>query len=62
MGRRDRRGAGFFLADAEVVANTATDITVITGGAVQRIPRRRGFSTPAWEGSHCGERSRRAER
>ena len=42
--------AGFYLADSEVIAITATEITVKTGGSVLRIRRRAGFTAPAWEG------------
>jgi hypothetical protein len=49
LGRRDRRGAAFFLAGAEVVAITADAITVRIGGAIQNIRRRDGFTVPAWE-------------
>ena len=49
LNRRDRRGAAFFLADAEVVDITEDEITVKIDGAVQRIRRRDGFTIPAWE-------------
>lgn len=49
MGRLDRRGAGFFLARRQVVAITATEITVKTGEAIQRVRRRSGCGAPAWE-------------
>jgi hypothetical protein len=41
LARMDRRGAAFFLAGVEVVEVTAEAITVRSGGAVQRVPRRR---------------------
>jgi hypothetical protein len=49
LARRDRRGAAFFLAGAEVVAVTAEAITIRKGGALQRACRRTGSNLPAWE-------------
>jgi hypothetical protein len=49
LNRRDRRGAAFFLANAEVIAITAEAITLRVGGSVQSLRRRDGFALPAWE-------------
>jgi hypothetical protein len=40
IGRRDRRGAAFFLVGAEVLALTEDALTIRIGGAVQRVYRR----------------------
>ena len=46
--RLDRRGAAFFLVDAEVLAVTADLITIRKGGSVLKIPRRAALTAPAW--------------
>ena len=51
MARRDLRGAAFFLADADVLGITSDAITLRVRGSVHRIPRRRGFTRPAWSAS-----------
>ena len=52
--RRDRRGAAFFLARAEVLAITREAITVRIGDAKQSIYRRAGMGPAAWETEHDG--------
>ena len=49
LNRRDRRGAAFFLARAEVLVITREAITVRIGGATQSIYRRAGMGPAAWD-------------
>lgn len=47
--RLDRRGAAFFLVDAEVLVVTADLITIRKRGSVLKIPRRAALTAPAWQ-------------
>jgi hypothetical protein len=49
LNRRDRRGAAFFLAEAEVLAITAEAISLRVGPSALRVYRREGCGRAAWE-------------
>jgi hypothetical protein len=48
LDRLDRRGAAFFLGDAEVVAVSRELIKLRVRGNTQSLRRREGFTAPAW--------------